>query len=55
MLEKYYDLTGVRLRGANEIDLYPKASDRKAWESIPETVKNQILILKICIDKKFKE
>ena len=43
MLEKYYDLTGVRLRGANEIDLYPKASDRKAWESIPESVKNQIL------------
>ena len=43
MLEKYYDLTGIRLRGANEIDLYPKASDRKAWESIPEAVKNQIL------------
>ena len=43
MLEKYYDLTGIRLRGANEIDLYPKASDRKAWESIPESVKNQIL------------
>ena len=39
MLEKYFDLSSVKIRTCNGIDRYPKINDREKWDSLPDQTK----------------
>ena len=43
MLEKYFDLSAVRIRTNKDIDIYPKAVERKRWEELPEKEKKKLI------------
>lgn len=43
MLEKYFDLSSVKIRTCNEIDRYPKINDREKWDGLSETTKKTFI------------
>jgi hypothetical protein len=43
LLSQYYNLRNVTLRTGSEIDFYPKAKDRQAWQALPAELRTEIV------------
>ena len=43
MLEKYFDLSKIKIRTGKDIEVYPKIDDRKSWESLSGDIKESLV------------
>ena len=43
MLEKYFDLSKIKIRTGKDIEVYPKIDDRKSWESLSDDIKESLV------------